>query len=54
MAVNVKGTFFVTQEALSRLRDGGRIINLSSALSKLPYPGMTAYSMGKAAINHLS
>ena len=54
MAVNVKGPFFVTQEAISRLRDGGRIINLSSALSKHPYPGMTAYSMGKAAINHFT
>jgi NAD(P)-dependent dehydrogenase (short-subunit alcohol dehydrogenase family) len=41
MAVNVKGPFFVTQEALFRLRNGGRIINLSSALSKYPYPRMT-------------
>ena len=54
MAVNVKGSFFVTQEALSRLRDGGRIINFSSALSKHAYPRMTAYSMGKAAINHFT
>jgi NAD(P)-dependent dehydrogenase (short-subunit alcohol dehydrogenase family) len=54
MAVNVKGSFFVTQEALSRLRDGGRIINLSSALSRHAYPRMTAYSMGKAAINHFT
>ena len=54
MAVNVKGSFFVTQEALSRLRDGGRIINLSSALSRHVYPRMTAYSMGKAAINHFT
>ena len=54
MAVNVKGPFFVAQKALSRLRNGGRIINLSSALSRFPYPSMTAYSMGKAAINHFS
>lgn len=54
MAVNLKGPFFVTQQALSRLRDGGRIINLSSALSKYPYPRMAAYSMGKAAINHFT
>ena len=54
MAVNVKGSFFVTQEALARFRDRGRIINLSSALSKHPYPRMTAYSMGKAAINHFT
>ena len=54
MAVNVKGSFFVAQEALSRFRDGGRIINLSSALSRHAYPRMTAYSMGKAAINHFT
>jgi NAD(P)-dependent dehydrogenase (short-subunit alcohol dehydrogenase family) len=53
-AVNVRGPFFVTQQAISRLRDGGRIINLSSALSKHPYPPMAAYSMGKAAINHFT
>ncbi len=54
MAVNVKGAFFVAQRAISRLRDGGRIINLSSALSRFPYPRMAAYSMGKAAINHFT
>ncbi len=51
MAVNVKGSFFLTQEAIPRLRNGGRIINLSSALSRHPIPDMAAYSMGKAAIN---
>ncbi len=54
MAVNVKGSFFVTQAAIPRLRGGGRIINLSSALSRYPYPRMAAYSMGKAAINHFT
>jgi 3-oxoacyl-[acyl-carrier protein] reductase len=54
VAVNVKGPFFVAQQAISRLRDGGRIINLSSALSRHPYPTMIAYSMGKAAINHFT
>ena len=54
MAINVKGSFFVAQEALRRLREGGRIINLSSALSRFAYPEMIAYSMGKAAINHFT
>ena len=45
MAVNVKGSFFVTQEAISRLRNGGRIINLSSALSKHPYPRAIGWSL---------
>lgn len=54
MAVNVKGPFFVAQQAISRLRDCGRIINLSSALSHHPYPRMSAYAMGKAAINQFT
>ena len=54
VAVNLKGPFFVAQQAISRLRDGGRIINLSSALSRIAYPRMAAYSMGKAAINHFT
>jgi NAD(P)-dependent dehydrogenase (short-subunit alcohol dehydrogenase family) len=54
VAVNLKGPFFVTQQAIARLRGGGRIINLSSALSRYPYPRMAAYSMGKAAINHFT
>jgi 3-oxoacyl-[acyl-carrier protein] reductase len=54
MAVNVKGAFFVTQQAIPRLRNDGRIINLSSALSRYPYSRMAAYSMGKAAINHFT
>ena len=51
MAVNMKGPFFVAQQAIARLRDGGRVINLSSALSRHPIPDMAAYSMTKAAIN---
>ena len=54
VAVNLKGPFFITQQAISRLRDGGRIINLSSALSRIAYPRMAAYSLGKAAINHFT
>ena len=54
VAVNLKGPFFVTQQALSRLRDCGRIINISSALSRFAYPQMTVYSMLKAALNHFT
>jgi len=54
VAVNLKGPFFASQQAILRLRNGGRIINLSSALSRIPYPGMAVYSMGKAAINHFT
>jgi 3-oxoacyl-[acyl-carrier protein] reductase len=51
---NVRGTFFVTQRALGRLRDGGRIVNISSMVSRAAYPGSIAYGMGKAAVNSFS
>lgn len=54
MAVNAKGPFFVTRAALSRLRDGGRIINLSSMVAQAAYPSCLAYAMSKAALNHFS
>jgi 3-oxoacyl-[acyl-carrier protein] reductase len=51
-AVNVRGVFFVTQFALPRLRDGGRIINISSDASKGASPPIAvAYSMSKAALD---
>lgn len=54
MAVNAKGPFFVSRAALPRLRDGGRIINLSSMVAQAAYPSCLAYAMSKAAINHFS
>ena len=53
-ATNVKGPFFVAQHALARLRDGGRIINVSSNLSRHPMPEALAYCMTKAAINNFT
>ena len=50
-ATNVKGPFFTTQHSIPRLRDGGRVINLSSNLSRRPMSQATAYSMTKAAID---
>ncbi|MBE9169849.1 SDR family NAD(P)-dependent oxidoreductase [Pleurocapsales cyanobacterium LEGE 06147] len=50
-AVDVRAPFLVTQLALERLRDDGRIINISSGLAVRPSPQAAAYSMAKAAIN---
>jgi NAD(P)-dependent dehydrogenase (short-subunit alcohol dehydrogenase family) len=50
-ATNVKGPFFTTQHAIPRLRDGGRVINVSSSLSRRPMAMATAYCMTKAAID---
>ena len=53
MSVNVKAPFFLIQQALPRLRNEGRIINLSSATTRISLP-IPAYSMTKAAINSLT
>lgn len=49
MATNVKGSFNVLREASRRVRDGGRIISLSSTIIKMSPPGTAAYAATKAA-----
>ncbi|KRV46640.1 short-chain dehydrogenase [Wenjunlia vitaminophila] len=49
--VNVRALFFVTQQGLKRLRDGGRIVNVSSATSRIALPDIIAYSMTKGAVD---
>lgn len=52
--VNVKGLFFTTQKAFPRLRDNGRIINVSSVVAKKAFPGITAYASTKGAVDTFS
>jgi NAD(P)-dependent dehydrogenase (short-subunit alcohol dehydrogenase family) len=53
-AVNVRGPFFMVQHALPLLRDNGRIINLSSIVTRLASPEVAAYAMTKGAINTMT
>lgn len=53
-AVNVKGPHFVTQAALPRLRDGGRIVNVGSMSGKVGQPFAASYAMTKRAIQSLT
>ena len=53
-AVNVKAPFFLIQQAISRLRNGGRIINVSSGVTRTAFPDLAAYSFTKGAINTLT
>lgn len=52
--VHVKGVYFLTQALLPVLADGGRIVNLSSGLTRVSFPGFSAYSTAKGAIETLS
>jgi 3-oxoacyl-[acyl-carrier protein] reductase len=51
--INVEAPFFVVQRALPRLREGGRIINISSAVTRIASPFLH-YAMSKGAIDALS
>ncbi|MCX5199597.1 SDR family oxidoreductase [Streptomyces sp. NBC_00249] len=53
-AINAKAPFFIIQKGLERLRDGGRIINISSGVTKVAFPGMTSYAASKGAVEVLT
>ena len=51
---HLKGVFFLTQKLLPLLADGGRIVNVSSGLTRFALPGYSAYAAMKGAIEVLS
>jgi 3-oxoacyl-[acyl-carrier protein] reductase len=54
IAVNLKGTFNTLREAARRLRDGGRIVNLSSSVVGLLQPTYGVYAGTKAAVEAMT
>jgi 3-oxoacyl-[acyl-carrier protein] reductase len=54
MGTNMKGPYFVTQAALPRLRDQGRIINIGSMSGKVGQPFAAGYAMTKRALQSLT
>jgi 3-oxoacyl-[acyl-carrier protein] reductase len=53
-AINTKAPFFLLKEALKRIPDGGRIVNISSQTSTVAFPNIAAYSMSKRALESLT
>ncbi|MFD4573912.1 SDR family oxidoreductase [Streptomyces sp. NPDC058417] len=51
VAVNMRAPFFLAQQGLKRLRDGGRIINVSSGATRIALTDIIAYAMTKGAID---
>ncbi|MDQ1009256.1 3-oxoacyl-[acyl-carrier protein] reductase [Streptomyces sp. V4I23] len=49
--VNVKAPFFLVQRGLGLLRDGGRVVNISSGVTRMAFPEAIAYSMTKGAVD---
>ena len=56
LAINMMGSYWACAAAARAMRGsgGGAIVNLSSAGADMPSPGLSAYSMAKAAVNMLT
>lgn len=52
--INVKGVFLTLREAAVRLESGGRIINVSSTVTRLMMPTYSIYSATKSAVEQLT
>ena len=50
IALNAKGPYFAMQEAAIVLKDGGRIVNISTDGTHLSFPGATAYLGSQGAL----
>jgi NAD(P)-dependent dehydrogenase (short-subunit alcohol dehydrogenase family) len=52
--IHFKGVFFLTQSLLPLIADGGRIVNVSSGLTRFSLPGKAAYAAVKGAVEVLT
>jgi NAD(P)-dependent dehydrogenase (short-subunit alcohol dehydrogenase family) len=52
--VHVKGVFLLTQKLLPLINDGGKIVMLSSGLTRIIFPGSAAYASMKGAVEILT
>lgn len=51
---HIKAPYFLTQTLLPLLKDGGRILNISSGLTRMVMPGYSAYAIMKTAVEALT
>lgn len=54
MAVNTKAVFLALGYAATHMRDGGRIVNISTLNTVLASPGISAYAASKGAVEQLT
>ncbi|MEU8923101.1 glucose 1-dehydrogenase [Kitasatospora sp. NPDC048545] len=54
LAVNTRSVFATVRYAARRMRDGGRIVNISTANTVRPVPGIAAYAASKGAVEQLT
>lgn len=54
VGTNFRGTFFLTQALVPLMGDGGRIVNVSTSLTRHVSPGTAVYAASKAAVETLT
>jgi 3-oxoacyl-[acyl-carrier protein] reductase len=52
--LNAKAPFFLIQQALELIPNGGRVINISSGVSHSTFPPQIAYAMSKGALEQIT
>ncbi len=52
--IHLKGVFFLTQKLLPLIADGGRIVNVSTGLTRFALPGYAAYATMKGGVETLT
>lgn len=50
VGVHFKGPFFLTQKLLKRIADGGRIVNVTTGLTRYAVPNVSVYAAAKSAM----
>ncbi|MBX7550215.1 SDR family oxidoreductase [Streptomyces sp. tea 10] len=53
-AVNAKAPYFIVQRAIGQMPSGGRIVNLTTGVTRTSVPDQVAYAMTKGAIEQLT
>ena len=53
-SINLKGTFLVCQQAARRVESGGRIVNISTTMTRMMVPDFGLYSASKAAVDQIT
>jgi NAD(P)-dependent dehydrogenase (short-subunit alcohol dehydrogenase family) len=54
VAIHLKGPYFLTQALLPLIADGGRIVNVSTGLTRFALPGFSAYAAMKGGVEVLT
>lgn len=54
MSVNTRAVFVLMREAATRLRDGGRIVNISTLNTVAPNPAVAVHAASKAAVEQFA